>query len=36
MRVPKKIRDEIKEFCEMNGIEDIDKFIVKNIETGFA
>ena len=35
MRVPKKIRDEIKKFCELNDIDDIDKFIIKNIETGF-
>ena len=35
MRIPKKIRDEIKEFCKLNGIEDIDDFILKNIKTGF-
>ena len=35
MRIPKKIRDEIKEFCKLNDIEDVDKFILSNIQTGF-
>lgn len=35
MRIPKKIRDEIKEFCKLNDIENIDDFILKNIKTGF-
>ena len=35
MRVPKKIRDEIKEYCKLNEIEDIDKFIIEKIVDGF-
>ena len=35
MRIPKKIRDEIREFCKLNDIEDIEDFILKNIKTGF-
>ena len=35
MRVPKKIRDEIKAYCEINNIENIDPFIVEQIVKGF-
>ena len=35
MRVPKKIKDEIKLYCELNNIELIDPFIVEQIVTGF-
>lgn len=35
MKIPKNIRDEIKEFCELNNIKDVDSFILKNINTGF-
>ena len=29
MKIPKNIRDEIKEFCELNNIKDVDKFYFK-------
>lgn len=35
MYIPKKIKKEIEEFCILNDIEGIDKFILKTIETGF-
>jgi len=35
MRVPKKIRDEIKSFCELNNIKEIDPFIIEQIVKGF-
>ena len=35
MKVPKKIRDEIKLYCELNNIGSIDPFIVEQIVTGF-
>ena len=35
MRVPKKIKDEIKLYCELNNIDLIDPFIVEQIVTGF-
>ena len=35
MKVPKKLKDEIKLFCDLNKIKDIDKFIVSVIQIGF-
>ena len=35
MYIPKRIKKEIEEFCILNDIEGIDKFILKTIETGF-
>ena len=35
MKIPKKIKSEIEEYCKLNNIEDIDKFIVNNIISGF-
>lgn len=35
MYIPKKIKKEIVEFCDLNDIEGVDKFILKTIETGF-
>ena len=35
MKIPKKIEEEIKEYCKLNNIVNIDEFILKNIETGF-
>ena len=35
MKLPKKIEQEIKEYCKLNDIEDVNNFIIKNIELGF-
>ena len=35
MKLPKKIEQEIKEYCKLNNIINIDEFILKNIVTGF-
>jgi len=35
MKVPKKIKDEIKLFCDLNKIKDIDEFILGTIQIGF-
>lgn len=35
MKVPKKLKDEIKLFCDLNKIKDIDKFILSAIQIGF-
>ena len=35
MKIPKKIKTEIEEYCKINGIEDIETFILENIKVGF-
>ena len=35
MKIPKKVKDEIKLFCDLNKIKDIDKFILSAIQIGF-
>ena len=35
MDIPKKIRLDIEKFCKLNKIKDVDKFIIKTLETGF-
>ena len=35
MNIPKKIKSEIEKFCKLNKIKNVDKFILKTLETGF-
>ncbi len=35
MKIEKKLKDEIKQFCVLNEIEDIDKFILDTLQIGF-
>ena len=35
MNIPKKIKSEIEKFCKLNKIKNVDKFILKALETGF-
>jgi len=35
MNIPKKIKSEIEKFCKLNKIKDVDKFIIKTLQTGF-
>jgi len=35
MKIEKKLKDEIKQFCVLNDIEDIDKFILDALQIGF-
>ena len=35
MKVPKKLKDEILEYCKLNNISDIDDFMLKAIKQGF-
>ena len=35
MKTPNKINDEIKEYCKINNITDVDAFIIEKISTGF-
>lgn len=35
MKVPKKIKDEIWEYCRLNNISDIDTFMLKTLQQGF-
>jgi len=35
MEIPKKIKSEIENFCKLNKIKSVDKFILKTLETGF-
>jgi hypothetical protein len=35
MKIPKKIEKEINEYCEINNIEDVDKFLIEKLTTGF-
>ena len=34
MEIPKKLKDEIWEYCRMNDIPNIDEFIIKMVQTG--
>lgn len=36
MEIPKKIKDEIWEYCRLNDISNIDEFILKMISQGFT
>ena len=36
VELPEKIYDEIKEYCRVNNIDDVDKFIRKILNQGFA
>jgi Skp family chaperone for outer membrane proteins len=35
MKVPKKIKDEVWEYCRLNNISDIDTFMLKTLQQGF-
>ena len=35
MNINKKLKDEIKQFCDLNEIENIDKFILDTLQIGF-
>ena len=35
MKIPKKLKDEIWEYCRLNDITDIDAFILKSVQQGF-
>ena len=35
MKIPNKINNEIKEYCKINNISDVDAFIIEKISTGF-
>jgi len=35
MKIPKKLKDEIWEYCRLNNITDIDAFILKSTQQGF-
>lgn len=35
MKIPKKLKDEIWEYCRLNDITDIDAFILKSTQQGF-
>jgi Skp family chaperone for outer membrane proteins len=35
MKVPKKLKDEVWEYCRLNNITDIDAFIIKSTQQGF-
>lgn len=35
MKISKKLKSEIEEYCKLNNIKDVEKFISKNIEVGF-
>ena len=35
MYIPKKIKKEIEDYCNLNDINDVDKFILDIIKTGF-
>lgn len=36
MELPKDLKDEIKQYCELNDITNVDEFIVKMIKSGFT
>jgi len=36
MEVPKKLKDEIWEYCRLNDISNIDEFIIKMIRQGYT
>ena len=36
VELPEKIYDEIKEYCRVNNIDDVDKFIRKILNQGFT
>jgi hypothetical protein len=35
MKIPKKLKDEIWEYCRLNNISDIDTFMLKTLQQGF-
>ena len=35
MKIPKKIEKEIIEYCKINNIKDVDKFIIEQVSVGF-
>lgn len=35
MKIPKKLKDEVWEYCRLNDITDIDAFILKSVQQGF-
>ena len=35
MKIPKKLKDEVWEYCRLNNITDIDAFIIKSTQQGF-
>lgn len=36
MEIPKQLHKEIIEYCKLNSIKDVDKFIIKTLTTGFT
>lgn len=36
MEIPKQLHKEIIEYCKLNSIDDVDKFIIKTLTTGFT
>ncbi len=36
MEIPRQLHKEIIEYCKLNSIEDVDKFILKTLSTGFT
>ena len=35
MKIPKKLKDEVWEYCRLNNITDIDSFMLKSLQQGF-
>ena len=35
MKIPKKLKDEVLEYCRLNNITDIDSFMLKSLQQGF-
>ena len=35
MEIPKKLKDEVWEYCRLNDITDIDSFMLKSLQQGF-
>jgi hypothetical protein len=36
MNLPTKLKQEIELYCKVNGIEDIDQFIIRTLKRGFS
>ena len=36
MEIPKQLHKEITEYCKLNSIKDVNKFIIKTLTTGFT
>ncbi len=36
MEIPKQLQKEITDYCKLNNIKDVDKFIIKTLTSGFT